>query len=205
MIEEQRRSKQSEHWENFYRLKIDRWGEVPSPVLVKAAQFAGRGLAIELGSGEGRNVPFLLNQGFEVEAVDLSATALAGLKTKVIELGRDVKTIVGDLRSIEIRSNSYALVVADSVLNFVSREDQIRFLNRAAGTLIPGGVLVVVGFSSEEISSDVNSEVQPILEEDLRELDKVMEIIELSKSFELDLSHGTPHHHHLISFIGQRI
>ncbi|MEO3765711.1 class I SAM-dependent methyltransferase [Streptomyces sp. B8F3] len=88
-------------WDGFY---ADREREVPFFVAKPDENLAGyldRGLvapgrALDLGCGPGRNAVFLAGRGFDVEAVDLSATAVAWGEERAREAGVAVGFHRGD-------------------------------------------------------------------------------------------------------------
>ena len=66
----------------------------PQPDLALAQLVIGKGLrgrALDLGAGDGRNAAFLAQHGFAVEAVDLSATAVAKLSSLARRTGLDIR------------------------------------------------------------------------------------------------------------------
>lgn len=88
-------------WDGFY---ADREREVPFFAAKPDENLAGyldRGLAapgraLDLGCGPGRNAVFLAGRGFDVEAVDLSATAVAWGEERAREAGVAVRFHCGD-------------------------------------------------------------------------------------------------------------
>lgn len=191
-------------WDQHYKSQIELWGAVPSSQMVYALQHGVPGIALDIGAGEGRNAMFLLNSGYEVEAVDLSKTALIRLKAKAASIGRDVHAEVADFREFVIQPQRYSLIVADSVLNFVTIEEQDDIIKRSVKGLCPGGILCIIAFSKEEFYNGHTSGCVPFNEEILRQSTTDLELIQLSHSIELDESHGIPHYHYLLSYIGRK-
>src|SRR5215831_8680094 len=66
-------------WDKFYELTK---GSPPWPLLQRAVEALGRkGDALDLGAGAGRDTVYLLEQGFQVTAVDRERSAIAILET----------------------------------------------------------------------------------------------------------------------------
>lgn len=100
-------------WDGFY---ADREREVPFFVAKpdeNLATYLDRGLvapgrALDLGSGPGRNAVFLAGRGFDVEAVDLSATAVAWGEERAREAGVAVAFHRGDAFDL-VRAEPHAV------------------------------------------------------------------------------------------------
>lgn len=116
-------------WNEKHRKK--RFSAEPSPIVKKYCRSAPVGKALDIAAGNGRNAVFLADQGFDVEAVDISDRALIRLS------GRhpNVSPICVDLDVFDIPPSRYTLII------------NIRFLNRRLFPyiregLIPGGILI---------------------------------------------------------------
>ena len=83
----------------------------PSSILRKNIGLFPRGKALDLAAGEGRNAIFLAERGFEVEAVDISRTALRRTKKAGRARGVEIKTLAADLDSFVIPKGRYDLIL----------------------------------------------------------------------------------------------
>ncbi len=118
-----------ERWNRKYR--GGGFPEAPSAIVTAYAPLAGGGRALDLAAGNGRNSLWLADNGFAVDAVDISEVGL-GL------MGRGhpkVHRICADLDTFAIRPGAYDLVV------------DVRFLDRRLFPsmkegLRPGGILI---------------------------------------------------------------
>ncbi len=106
----------------------------PSPMVAEYALRANGRNAIDLACGNGRNTLFLANNGFHVDAVDISAVALDNLQNKIDTL--DVTLIENDLDTFTPRSGCYDLAV---MTNYLDRD----LIVRTADALKEGGVYIV--------------------------------------------------------------
>jgi len=82
-----------------------------STILKKFLRFFPRGKALDLASGEGRNALFLAEHGFDVEAVDISKTALSRAEKSGLSRGVRIKTVAADLDALVIPKDEYDLIL----------------------------------------------------------------------------------------------
>lgn len=79
------------------------YGKEPIPFLKENIGLLGKGRALEVAAGEGRNAVFLALEGFEVDAMDISR---AGLE-KVLSLAKE-KGVEGKVHAIQADLDSYS-------------------------------------------------------------------------------------------------
>jgi SAM-dependent methyltransferase len=106
----------SKPW-NWNLAKEEYW-RTPSDELYPVAfrwQNIGYKKVLDLGCGVGRNSIFLSQMGFEVDAFDLSPTAIEELTSKKERLKLKIRTKIGDMLEL-----SYADEYFDSILAFHS-------------------------------------------------------------------------------------
>lgn len=132
----------AEVWEERYAPSRV-WSGQPNHSLVAQTQDLPPGTALELGSGEGADAIWLAEQGWEVTAVDVSATALARAAEHAAERGVSPTWVEADVAHWHPQG-TYDLVTAfflHSPVDFPRAE----IFARAAGAVAPGGVLLIVG------------------------------------------------------------
>jgi SAM-dependent methyltransferase len=122
-----------EKWNKRYRQ--ERQPGDASPLVVEFAGLARPGIALDIAAGQGKNALFLARQGFRVEAVDISETALAHLVGKAPNL----HPVCLDLDRFDVPRERYDLIVN---MRFLSR----RLLPQILDGLKPGGVLIFEAF-----------------------------------------------------------
>lgn len=116
----------------------------PVPFLVEQLPRIRKGRALDLAMGEGRNAVYLAEQGFTVDAVDLSekavrkGTALAGARNV------SINGIVADLDHFRIPPNRYDLICCFFFLARPLFSEIIRGLR-------PGGALIYQSVTIEEL------------------------------------------------------
>ncbi|MBF8265713.1 MAG: tellurium resistance protein, partial [Dehalococcoidia bacterium] len=76
-----------------------------------------RGRALDVATGMGRNALFLAQQGFAVDAVDISSAGLAIARQKALETGLTVNWIQADLDTFGLPSQTYDLIIDNFYLN----------------------------------------------------------------------------------------
>ncbi len=114
----------------------------PSEIVKKFYSLAPKGRVLDIATGTGRNALFLANQGFDVDAIDISEVGLS----KLSGVHPRLNLICADLDFFDIPKERYSLIL------------NIRYLNRRLFPyikegLIPGGVLI---FETYLESTDMN-------------------------------------------------
>ena len=108
------------------------------------------GLALDLGSGEGRDTAYLAKAGLNVVARDVSPTGLEKTRTLLGRLGVPANRVdlgVADVRDFDYSPNTYDLTLAANVYQFLRPEEAPAHLARLQGATKPGGICAVGVFS----------------------------------------------------------
>ena len=129
----------------------------PSLALVKYHKECSGKLALDLACGSGRNSLFLEEQGFFVDAVDISTIALQTLKSRA--KSDRVNPILADLDSFKIEKEKYDLIVKT---NFLDRA----LIARAKEALKSGGVMVVETYMEDVANEKRDSNQNFLLKKD---------------------------------------
>jgi SAM-dependent methyltransferase len=135
-------------WEGLYRARDGAWGERANPVLVEIAEPLRPGAALDLGCGAGGDTVWLAQRGWKVTAVDISTTAVEGVRERARELGigERVTTEQHDLART-FPGGEFDLVSAQYFHTpFASPRSDV--LRNAAQALRPGGLLLIVDHGS---------------------------------------------------------
>ena len=145
-------------WDDVYA-KADGYffGEEPSQLCRSAVRFFQAfggdpegALALDLGSGEGRDAAFLAASGFGVVARDLSQVGLdktqALLDRQGVPVGR-VDLARQDVRDFPYPAEAYDLALAANVYQFLPPEEVPGHVRRLQGATKPGGICAVGVFS----------------------------------------------------------
>jgi tellurite methyltransferase len=97
-------------WNQRFGRKEFAFGKEPNPFLKKHARLLLKGRALDIASGEGRNAVFLAQNGFEVDAVDISEKGLRKARKLAREKGVKINTFPVDLDQYQIEKERYDLV-----------------------------------------------------------------------------------------------
>ncbi|NPA66614.1 MAG: methyltransferase domain-containing protein [Epsilonproteobacteria bacterium] len=121
-----------ERWNKRYQEKPFR--KHVEPVVEKYIKEANVGYALDIACGQGRNTHFLAENGFEVDAVDLSDYALSKIKKDP-----KIHIIEADLDEYNLEKNKYDLIIN---INYLNR----RFFHQIKEALKEGGVVIFETF-----------------------------------------------------------
>ncbi len=136
-------------WEDRYRTASPATSGRPSAALVRFAEGLTPGRALELGCGKGDDAVWLARQGWEVLAVDVSASALAIARANARAAGvaERVRVERHDLGQ-DFPAGRFDLVSAMFLESPVEGFARPAILRRAARAVAPGGLLVSAAHGS---------------------------------------------------------
>ena len=162
-----------EFWEDFYRDRAQIWTGNPNPLLVREVAELTPGTALDLGCGEGADAIWLAERGWQVTAVDISATAMERGARRATEVG---VTIVWDRHDLQASfpAGAFDLVSAQFLHSPVERPDErAGILRSAAAAVAPGGVLVIGAHAAAPswAPSEMHAHVFPTIEQVLEQLE----------------------------------
>jgi len=115
---------------------------VVDPMVDFIAELAGDGAALELGVGTGRIALPLAQRGIRVHGIDLSEAMVTRLREKPgAEL---VEVTVGDFATTKVDGTfSVAYLVANTIMNLTTQDEQVACFSNVAEHLGPGGCFVI--------------------------------------------------------------
>jgi len=105
------------------------------------------GVALDLGCGSGAEAEYLAKNGFMVDAIDKSETAIKYTKERC--QGLTVDAVQGDFREFQLRPDYYAIAIAINSLPFVQKEACRTLLMAVQASLKPGGAVLLGVFGPE--------------------------------------------------------
>jgi SAM-dependent methyltransferase len=115
---------------------------VVDPIVDFLIERARDGAALELGIGTGRIAVPLARRGVRVHGIELSEAMVARLRLKP---GADqVGVTIGDFATTTVEGPfSIAYLVANTIMNLTTQDDQVACFQNAAAHLEPGGCFVI--------------------------------------------------------------
>lgn len=118
-----------------------------------------RGRALDVGCGNARNSIFLARNGFTVDAVDYSASAIAWARDEVAKSGAPVTLRCASIFEADIAPGSYDLVYDGGCFHHMPPHQRDEYVALVARALKPGGALALVSFKPEGGSGYTDEEV----------------------------------------------
>lgn len=113
--------------------------------------------ALDLGCGPGRNAVWLAQQGYQVEAVDLSLAALAWGRERAAAAGVRVDFHQADILSWS-SAEPYDLVVDSGCFHHLPPHRRISYRQMLERVLAAGGCLALSAFASGRMGSEAPDE-----------------------------------------------
>jgi cyclopropane fatty-acyl-phospholipid synthase-like methyltransferase len=153
------------------------------------------GRVLCVADGDGRNSVWLARQGFGVDAFDIADVGVRKAQAMAHEAGVAVNHQVADAETWAWPQARYDAVVA-IFIQFADPAQRARLFARMAAALVPGGVLVLQGYTPRQLEFKTGG--PPLLshlytEALLRDAFASLQIDELVV-YEADLAEGTQHH-----------
>src|SRR5438128_7657500 len=112
------------------------------PVVDFLAELAGDGEALELGIGTGRIALPLAGRGVRVHGIDLSEAMVARLRAR--PGSEQIGVTIGDFATTTVEATfSVAYLVANTIMNLTTQDEQVACFRNVAAHLEPGGCFVI--------------------------------------------------------------
>ena len=115
---------------------------VVGPIVDLLVELAAGGAALELGIGTGRVALPLAARGVPVHGIELSEAMLARLRAK--PGAERIGVTVGDFATATVEATfTVAYVVANTIMNLTTQDEQVACFENVAAHLEPGGCFVI--------------------------------------------------------------
>lgn len=121
----------------------DGFSTTPSVFLVEAVKGMKAGVALDVGTGQGRNAVYLAREGWEVTGVDISQVALDAARANAAKSGVSIRTEKAAYDTFDFGVNRWDLIVMVFAWAPVSNP---AFVARLRTSLRPGGAIVFEHF-----------------------------------------------------------
>jgi len=145
-----------------------------SDILRENIHFASKGKALDIACGMGRNTHFLADNGFEVDAVDISDFALSKIRTD-----DNIHKIETDLDSYELEDEKYDLILK---INYLDR----RLFPKIIKALKKEGVFIYETFVKTATGEGYHNPTNPDFHLDRDELPKAFDALDIISYMERD-------------------
>jgi cyclopropane fatty-acyl-phospholipid synthase-like methyltransferase len=137
-------------WQKEYKKEEFYWGLKPEKELKEVLKHTPKGVALDIGAGEGRNSIFLAKNGFEVEAIDKTKEGLDKCQKIVKKYYLPIKTKVIDVKKFKFGENKYSLVLSIAALDFLKLSEIKKIIPKIKKSLKKGGVFYLLVFSIKD-------------------------------------------------------
>ena len=165
----------------------------PSKILIENLHFAKKGRALDIACGTGRNTHFLADNGFKVDAVDLSDYALSKIRTD-----KNIHTIDADLDSYLFEEDAYDLILK---VNYLER----KMFPQIIKALKQDGIFIYETFVKTPTGADYHNPTNPDFHLDRDELPKVFSQLEILSYEEKDAINLRREKVRVASFVGRKV
>lgn len=148
------------YWNERYAAKETVWGRAPNRFVEEELDDVPPGRAVDLACGEGRNAIWLSGLGWQVTGLDYSAVALdkARADEQHTTGAQRIDWQVGDVTTFAPEAPVDLALVCYLQVDAQARRAT---LVRAAGSLAPGGILVVVAHHSRNLTHGTGGPQNP--------------------------------------------
>lgn len=123
----------------------------PSDLLRDSIRERQTGIALDLGSGQGRNALFLAESGWTVTGVDISEVAVEQARQQATARTAAVEFVVADLDQHDFGRDRWDLIASFYMHGWHDRSPT-DVARRIVDALKPGGLLVIEGFARPDVS-----------------------------------------------------
>lgn len=170
---------------------------------LKLVNISNNPKALDVGCGQGRDSIALARLGFEVDSVDISEDGLISLSEIAQSENLKINPILADACSLEYVDSQFDVVISRTSLSHIRSEKISELIKNLKKSIKYGGLFASTvfttddpGASGEPISSETADLVRHYFSmEELRGYFADWALIEISHSYKLDVSHGSPHYH----------
>ena len=133
--------KDKEKWDAKYRGSEYITGKDPSEWLIENQELlSGKGWALDIASGEGRNTVFAASLGYDAVGIDISEEGAEKARALARDKKTNIKIIVANLDEYNIEKNAFDLILC---FNFLER----RLYPAIRNGLKPGGLIFYETFT----------------------------------------------------------
>jgi tellurite methyltransferase len=132
------------------------WGHQPNELLTQVFGIISDGVQfLDLGCGQGRDVLFMLANGFQVIGVDKSQVGLRQILDVVKARGMSIASlnlICEDIANFNIEENKFDIISAYNSLQFLQKDYALLVLESIKSNLKKNGYIIISAFTIDDPS-----------------------------------------------------
>jgi len=137
-------------WDKRFSTPNYVFGEEPNAFLVSQAARLGKGHALALADGEGRNSVWLAKRGFTVDAFDFSKPAVAKAHALAEKHKVQVNFTCSPWQSFDWKPSRYN-VVAGIFFQFATPDERAELFGKIIHSLKSGGTVIIQGYGKNQL------------------------------------------------------
>jgi len=181
-------------WDKRFSTPDYVFGEEPNAFLVSQAALLGKGHALALADGEGRNSVWLAKQGFTVDAFDFSAPAIVKAQALADKHKVRVNFSCSAWQDFDWQAARYDLV-AGIFFQFATPDERAELFQKIKDCLKPGGVLVIQGYGKNQLTYQTGGpdKLEHLYDEDLLRQAFAGFEIQVCETYETTIQEGAGH------------
>ena len=181
-------------WDKRFSTPTYVFGEEPNAFLVSQAALLGKGYALALADGEGRNSVWLAKQGFTVDAFDFSAPAIVKAQALADKHKVHLNFSCSAWQDFDWQAARYDLV-AGIFFQFATPDERAELFQKIKDCLKPGGVLVIQGYGKNQLTYQTGGpdKLEHLYDEDLLRQAFAGFEIQLCEPYETSIQEGAGH------------
>jgi SAM-dependent methyltransferase len=182
-------------WSRIYAGNQYFYGEEPGPVARRAVRYhrgflPEDGTALDAGCGEGQDLAYLAERGYEATGVEFTAEGALKSRRLLERHGLPGEVLHQDLRALDT-SRTYDLVLAVNSVQFMGT-DAPACLERLMTVVAPGGVMGVSLFGREPGEPEFSGTLWFVTFEELMTRFAEWQRLEAAKLWQWDVRTDTP-------------
>lgn len=156
-------------YDDGYRMCPCFWGKKPGSLVALLEKHLGKWQdlhILDIGCGEGKNAIYLARLGAKVDAIDISAFAIANAKRAWTDKD-NVNWIVYDIRQMKIEQGRYDVVILYGILHCLKDALEItEIVTKTKDATKTGGFHIVCSFNERTQDLTAHPDFSPILVRD---------------------------------------
>ena len=191
-------------YNDVYQTEIYPYAVKPDITLRIWKEYFLVGKVLDLGIGLGKDIDYLLSEGNEIVGVDISKTAIDKLKQRYS--AEPCQFINADIRTFEIKPNTYSLIICSMVLSHISEKEIMKIAQQIINGLIAGGCVYISDVSEHDpIHRYAHGLRQVISTQNIIEWFEPLELITISSTYQKETKRlDMDGYFGLIKYIGKK-